>query len=180
MERRAITCPHTAHLEVIDHERSPLGMLVTGCTRFAPGDVRCNRECARRFDLRDRANNADPTERVLVVYAGSREPAEAIAQALRADDFTVELADARLQGAPPPEDYDAVVLVARASGLDHTRYIDAYAREHQETLRDRPSRVFTLPRRWSQRSLERKAMAFAQLLADDIPSAVAAEQPTQP
>ena len=180
MERKAITCPRTAHLEVIDYERTPLGLVVTGCTQFAPNDVRCTCECARRFDLRDRANNADPTERVLVVYTGSREPAEAIAQALRADDFTVELADARLHKTPPPEDYDAVVLVVRANGLDHTSEIDAYAAEHQEGLRDRPSRVFTVPRRWSQRSLGRKAMAFAQLLADDIPAATAAEQPTQP
>jgi len=165
-------------LEVIDCERTPLGMLVTGCTRFSSGAVGCNGECARRFDARDRANNADPTERVLVVYAGSREPAEAIAQVLRADDFTVELADARLHGAPPPEDYDAVVLVVRSSGLDHTKEIDAYAREHEEGLRDRPSHVFTVPRRWSQQSLERKVIAFARLFADDIPSADV--QPTQP
>jgi hypothetical protein len=167
MERKAVTCPQTAHLEVIDYERTSLGMLLTECSGFAPGVVCCNRECARRFDLRDRANNADLSERVLVVYAGSRRPAEAIAHALRADDLTVELADARLYGTPPPEDYDAVVLVARA----HETAIAAYAREHLEGLRDRPSRVFTVPRQWSQRSLEQTAMAFAELLADDIPSA---------
>lgn len=180
MERKAITCPRSAHFEVIDYERTPLGILVTGCTRFPLGDVTCTCECARRLDRSDRANNADPTERVLVVYAGSREPADAVAHALRADDFTVELADASLRGAPPPEDYDAVVLVARPSWLERTKEIDAYVRDHQDGLCDRPSRVFTVPRRWSQRSIERRATAFARLFADDIPSFNAADQPPQP
>jgi hypothetical protein len=170
MERRAITCPMTAHLEVIDYERTSLGILVEGCSRFSPGDIRCNRECSRRLDRRDRADNDDPTERVLVVYARERVPAEAIAYALRLDDFIVELADACVSGAPPPEDYDAVVIVAQPNWLNYTHATDAYAREHAAGLRDRPSRTFSVPRRWSRRSIDGLATAFARSFADAIPS----------
>jgi hypothetical protein len=172
MERRALTCPMTAHLEVIDYERTSLGILVEGCTRFSPGDVRCNRECSRRLDRRDRADNDDPTERVLVVYARERGPAEAIAYALRLDDFTVELADACVAGAPPPEDYDAVVIVSQPNWLNFTHAIDAYVGEHAAGLLDRPSHTFDVPRRWSRRSIDTLATAFARAFGDAIPSSI--------
>lgn len=173
MERRAITCPMTAHLEVIDYERTSLGILVDRCTRFSPGDVRCTRECSRRLDRRDRADNDDPTERVLVVYANERIPADAIAHALRFDDFIVELADACVSGAPPPEDYDAVVIVSQPYWPHQTRAIDAYVREHPTGLQDRPSRTFSVPRWWSRRSIETLATTFARAFAEAIPSAIA-------
>lgn len=177
MERRAITCPTTTHLESIDYERTSLGIVVEACTRFSPGDIRCTCECARRLDRSDRADNDDATERVLVVYAKERVPAEAIAHALRVDDFIVELADACVLGAPPPEDYDAVVIVAQPNWLHHTRAIDAYVRDHPAGLQDRPSRTFSVPRRWSRRSIDRQAAAFVRTFADDIPSSIVVEHP---
>jgi len=172
MQRRAITCPTTAHLEVIDYDRTSLGILVESCTRFSPADVRCTRECSRRLDRRERADNDDPTERVLVVYANERVPGDAIAHALRLDDFIVELADASVSGAPPPEDYDAVVLVSQPSWVHHTHAIDAYVRDHSAGLLDRPSRTFSVPRWWSRRSIDTLATAFARVFADDIPSSI--------
>jgi hypothetical protein len=174
MDRRAITCPVTAHLEAIDYERTSLGVIVERCTRFPAGDVQCSCECARRIDRHDRADCGDPTERVLVVYAGERAPADVVAHALRADDFTVELADASVAGSPPPEDYDAVVLVVRAGWLHHGRAISDYARDHDNGLRARLTRTFAVPRRWARKSIEQRANAFARLLADDIPSSASA------
>jgi hypothetical protein len=172
MERRAITCPITAHLEVIDCERTSLGILIEGCSRFSPGGARCNRECSRRLDRRERVDNDDPTERVLVVYARERLPAEAIAHALQLDDFTVELADACVVGAPPPEDYDAVVIVSQPNWLNYTRAIDAYVAEHAAGLQDRPSRTFSVPRRWSRRSIATLATTFAHWFGDAVPSSI--------
>jgi hypothetical protein len=55
MPSRFVTCPETAHLETIDYVDSPLGMLVTGCSRFVPAcSLCCPRTCAARFDLRAR------------------------------------------------------------------------------------------------------------------------------
>jgi len=169
MDRRAITCPVTADLEAIDYERTSLGVIVEGCTRFPSGDIQCSCECARRMDRHDRADCGDATERVLVVYAGERAPAAAIAHTLRADDFTVELADACVAGAPPPEDYDAVVLVVRPGWFHHARAIEAYVRAHEHGLRVRLTRTFTVPRRWARGSVARRVNAFTRLLADDIP-----------
>jgi len=56
MASRLITCPETAHLELIDFDDSPLGMLISGCSRFQPAcAAKCPRTCAARFDRRDRA-----------------------------------------------------------------------------------------------------------------------------
>ena len=53
MERKRITCPETAHLELIDYEPTPLGALIVGCSRFLPRcAVTCSRECAVRLDHR--------------------------------------------------------------------------------------------------------------------------------
>jgi hypothetical protein len=51
MERKRITCPETSHLELIDYERTPLGSLIAGCSRFLPRcAVACSRECAACMD----------------------------------------------------------------------------------------------------------------------------------
>jgi hypothetical protein len=51
MERKRITCPETTHFELIDFERTPLGVLIAGCSRFLPRcAVGCSRECAARMD----------------------------------------------------------------------------------------------------------------------------------
>ena len=58
MERKLITCPETAHLEEIDYERTPLGLVIVGCSRFQPRcALECGCECARRMDRRDRARD---------------------------------------------------------------------------------------------------------------------------
>jgi menaquinone-dependent protoporphyrinogen IX oxidase len=106
------------------------------------------------------------------VYASESAPAEAIAHALRVDDFIVELADACVAGAPPPEDYDAVVIVAQPNWLNYTHAIDAYVREHPRGLQDRPTRTFTVPRWWSRRSIDTLAIAFAREFGDAIPSSI--------
>lgn len=51
-----MTCPETAHLEMIGYEDHPLGMLLDSCSRFAPPcELACRRTCAARLDLRARA-----------------------------------------------------------------------------------------------------------------------------
>jgi len=53
MATRLITCPETVHLEQIEYEDHPLGLLITACTRFEPAcAVDCPRTCAARFDRR--------------------------------------------------------------------------------------------------------------------------------
>lgn len=64
MERKLVTCPETAHLEEIEYETSPCGMLIASCTRFRPrGDVECARECAARMDRRSRPDADTDAER---------------------------------------------------------------------------------------------------------------------
>ena len=54
MAYRLVTCPETAHLELIEHDNHPLGMLVRACTRYCPAwAVECPRTCAARLDRRD-------------------------------------------------------------------------------------------------------------------------------
>jgi hypothetical protein len=52
---KLVTCPETAHLELIDYEDHPLGMLVQACSQFRPAcAMTCTRTCAARLDLRNR------------------------------------------------------------------------------------------------------------------------------
>jgi len=56
MPVRLITCPDSAHLEMIEYDASPCGMLVLACSRYGVGrDGVCPRRCAALFDQRDRA-----------------------------------------------------------------------------------------------------------------------------
>jgi hypothetical protein len=51
---RLITCPETAHLEMIDFDDTPVGCVISACSRFRPaGAVSCPRTCAARMDRRD-------------------------------------------------------------------------------------------------------------------------------
>jgi hypothetical protein len=51
---RLITCPETAHLELIEYDDTPCGMVIAACSRFRPAcAVRCPRTCAARLDRRD-------------------------------------------------------------------------------------------------------------------------------
>lgn len=55
MAWKLVTCPESAHLEMVVYEDTPLGMLVEACTRFEPGcPMTCARTCAARLDRRDR------------------------------------------------------------------------------------------------------------------------------
>jgi hypothetical protein len=55
MERKRITCPETSHVELIDLERTPLGILIAGCSRFLPRcQMTCTRRCAAFMDLWER------------------------------------------------------------------------------------------------------------------------------
>ena len=48
---RLVTCPETAHLELIEYDESPIGILIRGCSRYRPAcDVQCPRTCAARLD----------------------------------------------------------------------------------------------------------------------------------
>ncbi|HWO20978.1 MAG TPA: hypothetical protein VNO30_19560 [Kofleriaceae bacterium] len=72
MPFKRVTCPETAHLEVLELDYHPLGILVTRCSRFLPGcELACTRRCAALLDRRARSER-EP-----------REPGDAQAQAPR-------------------------------------------------------------------------------------------------
>jgi hypothetical protein len=51
MSYRLLTCPETAHLELIEHLDDALGTLVVACSRFRPPcELQCPRTCAARLD----------------------------------------------------------------------------------------------------------------------------------
>ena len=54
MAIRMVTCPETAHLEAIDYEATPHGMLIYACSRQRSCDLTCPRTCAARLDRRSR------------------------------------------------------------------------------------------------------------------------------
>jgi len=143
MERKAITCPLTGHLETVDLDRTHLGIVVEGCTRFSPAeDVRCTCECARLLDARDHLDEDDREDRVLVLYAGGtrgRVPADVIATSLRGDACKVEIADVETRGTPPPEDYDAVVIVATLRAWGYPIATTQFLRDHADVLREMPT-----------------------------------------
>ena len=57
MASRLVTCPETAHLEMIEYEDTPLGMLIHACSQHRPAcDVSCPRTCAARLDRRERGS----------------------------------------------------------------------------------------------------------------------------
>lgn len=51
---RLITCPETAHLELIEYEETPMGLVIAACSRFRPAcQPSCPRTCAARLDRRN-------------------------------------------------------------------------------------------------------------------------------
>ena len=69
--RKLVTCPETAHLEQIEYDDHPLGMLIVRCSRYgAKCPLECPRTCAARLDRRDKGRtepnvicaSADDTE----------------------------------------------------------------------------------------------------------------------
>src|SRR5689334_16201965 len=73
--------PRPGRIEHVDLDRTPLGLIVTGCSQFPDGAPACACDCARRMDRRDRGYLED-RERVLVVLATSRNNAARIAASL--------------------------------------------------------------------------------------------------
>jgi hypothetical protein len=69
MAYRLVTCPETAHLELLEYAQTPLGMLTLGCSRFRPPcAVGCQRTCAALLDRRARKLEGDALDdRVLAV-----------------------------------------------------------------------------------------------------------------
>jgi hypothetical protein len=65
MRSKLVTCPESAHLELIEYVDTPLGMLIASCTRSASGHpLTCQRLCAARLDRRRacHAERADDPE----------------------------------------------------------------------------------------------------------------------
>ncbi|MEO6775573.1 MAG: hypothetical protein ABI467_21610 [Kofleriaceae bacterium] len=146
----------TEHLDEIALEHTSLGALIASSSRFGLNEVVCDHECARALG-RTPASDADYThERILVVHDGARVPAEVLGNALRAEAVVVEIADSGARGVPPPQDYDAVVLVAWRGARASTRAAEAYMREHHEALREVPTWLVAVSRdhnrvqRWSE------------------------------
>jgi hypothetical protein len=148
VERERITCPESAHLEDIDVEPTPFGVVIVGCSRFEPGcALSCTRACARRLDQCDRTDDA--RERVLVVFAGAagtRSVAAALAEELARDGLVVELADADAHAAPPPHDYDAVIIGSPAGLGRGARAIIEYVTHHRDALASMPAFWFAVGR----------------------------------
>jgi hypothetical protein len=55
MPYQLVTCPESAHLELIDYADTPCGKLILGCSSFRPPcNVGCPRTCAALLDRRER------------------------------------------------------------------------------------------------------------------------------
>ena len=161
MERKRITCPETAHLEEIDLERTPHGIVIAGCTRYSPRcAVDCTRECAARMDRRDRRDRDDQVERVLVVCPGTDTQTAAIARALASDlardGLIVELADLDRGAAPQPAAYEAVVIASPVRFGRLARSAVAYIDAHHRALSATAGFLISVARgARSSRSLDR-------------------------
>ena len=162
MERKRITCPETAHLEELEFERTPGGIVIDGCSRFSPRcAVTSSRECARRMDLRDRCDRDDYTERVLVACTGADAQTAAIASALadelKRDGLIVDVADLDDSAGPPPSDYDIVVIASLVRVGHFADPVIAYVETHRGTLSAMPGFWISVSRSTgaSMRALDR-------------------------
>jgi len=83
MANMLVTCPESGHLERIDYELHPFGMLISACSSFCEDRPDCPRVCAARLDRR-RGHSMDtaaevtkvevPCPRVLEVRSLLRRP----------------------------------------------------------------------------------------------------------
>jgi hypothetical protein len=63
MPYRLVTCPESAHLELIEFAETPCGRLILACSSFRPPcAVNCPRSCAARLDRRDGIHADDETD----------------------------------------------------------------------------------------------------------------------
>jgi hypothetical protein len=84
--------------------------------------------------------------RVLIVISDhpqARTIADAIRLHLLILGFVVEVADASTGGAPPPSDYDAIIVGATIT-VSTDRAIVKYIRDHRDALRQIPSAMFVV------------------------------------
>jgi menaquinone-dependent protoporphyrinogen IX oxidase len=200
-DRKLVTCPETGHLEDVALEDTPLGLVVTGCSRFAGDEPACPRECCRRMDRRDREAR-DTRDRVLLVVgcldADAARLGSELAESLARDGLVVEVCSLAAGGAPPLEDYHAVVIGARVRFGHLETAVADYIRRHRAELASVPAFFFTVggrslfdraghARRMTRRTgwhptaaaafadagaLQRSDVwAFAREIADEIPSA---------
>jgi hypothetical protein len=66
MPFKRVTCPETAHLEVLELDYHPLGILISRCSRFLPGcELACTRRCAALLDRRLRSQCGPEEARAL-------------------------------------------------------------------------------------------------------------------
>ncbi len=68
MPTMLVTCPESAHLEEIELESTPLGLLVVSCSAFPGGEcpMTCPRTCAARLDRKIEVRHADKVGKVLL------------------------------------------------------------------------------------------------------------------
>ena len=146
-ERKRLTCPETGHLEEVELERTPLGLVVLGCSRFPDRALGCPRECARRMDRRERMNG-DTRDRILLVVPDLRGQAARIAEVLvvelAVDGLVAELAELGGGAVPPLADYDAVVIGANVRLHRIDRSVLRYIREQRDTLVMLPAFFYTV------------------------------------
>ena len=56
MRSMLVTCPESGQREEVEYVDSPLGMLITRCTRFSPScAVTCHRPCVARLNRKRRS-----------------------------------------------------------------------------------------------------------------------------
>jgi hypothetical protein len=113
--------------------------------------VRCGGECARRLDESARQHVDDRSERVLVVHAGVHAIADMLARELRRDGLIVDVADASPRGAPPPADYDAVIVATRERWRRLAQPAVAYLEQHRGELATMPRFVVLVRDRVTRR-----------------------------
>lgn len=146
-EHKRITCPETGRLEEVELDRTPVGRIITGCSRHGGGALACPGECARRMDRRDRSD-LDDRERVLVVLARlddrAARVASSLADRLGEDQLCVEIAELGARSMPPLEDYDAVVIGAQVRFGRHARALIEYIRGHREALAQIPAFFYSV------------------------------------
>jgi menaquinone-dependent protoporphyrinogen IX oxidase len=147
VEHKRITCPDTGCVEEVELDHTPLGLVVTGCSRYPDGALACARDCARRMDRRDRADLED-RERVLVVLASlsdnAARVASIVAESLANDWLAVEIAELSAQSMPPLEDYDGVLIGAQVRFGRHARAAIDYIREHRQALAAMPAFFYSV------------------------------------
>jgi Flavodoxin domain len=148
MVRKQITCPETGSLQDLELERTPLGLVVTGCSRLRrEGELGCARECTRRLDRRDQ-QVVDDHERVLVMIGGRSRPiaqiADALTEDLMRDGFLVERALLESGSPPPLADYDAVVIGAPALLGRPSKTVADFIRVHASELATVPAFLFAV------------------------------------